>query len=95
MVTYARDAMIEEVWKIVLDDIVYLPLYQSDGRLADAREPGPAGRPAPGTTTSAWRGSRRRRSNAKSRMGIGPAVIKLERAPKTVLSGRDQRARRA
>ena len=31
MVTYARDAMIEEVWKIVLDDIVYVPLYQSVG----------------------------------------------------------------
>ena len=28
MITYARDAMIEEVWKIVLDDIVYLPLHQ-------------------------------------------------------------------
>jgi peptide/nickel transport system substrate-binding protein len=27
MVTYARDAMIEEVWKIVLDDIVYIPLH--------------------------------------------------------------------
>jgi peptide/nickel transport system substrate-binding protein len=26
-ITYARDAMIEEVWKIVLDDIVYLPLH--------------------------------------------------------------------
>ena len=25
--TYARDAMIEEVWRIVLDDIVYLPLH--------------------------------------------------------------------
>jgi peptide/nickel transport system substrate-binding protein len=31
MVTYARDAMIEEVWRIVLDDIVYVPLYQSVG----------------------------------------------------------------
>jgi peptide/nickel transport system substrate-binding protein len=31
MVTYARDAMIEEVWKIVIDDIVYVPLYQSVG----------------------------------------------------------------
>lgn len=27
MVTYARDAMIEEVWNIVLDDVVYLPLH--------------------------------------------------------------------
>ena len=27
-ITYARDAMIEEVWKIVLDDIVYIPLHQ-------------------------------------------------------------------
>jgi peptide/nickel transport system substrate-binding protein len=27
MVIYARDAMIEEVWKIVLDDIVYIPLH--------------------------------------------------------------------
>lgn len=27
MVTYGRDAMIEEVWKIVLDDIVYIPLH--------------------------------------------------------------------
>ena len=27
MITYARDAMIEEVWKIVLDDIVYIPLH--------------------------------------------------------------------
>jgi ABC-type transport system substrate-binding protein len=27
MVTFARDAMIEEVWKIVLDDIVDLPLH--------------------------------------------------------------------
>ena len=27
MLTYARDAMIEEVSKIVLDDIVYIPLH--------------------------------------------------------------------
>jgi peptide/nickel transport system substrate-binding protein len=27
MVTYGRDAMIEEVWKIVLGDIVYVPLH--------------------------------------------------------------------
>jgi len=27
MVTYARDAMIEEAWKIVLEDIVYIPLH--------------------------------------------------------------------
>ena len=27
MVTYGRDALIEEVWKIVLDDIVYIPLH--------------------------------------------------------------------
>jgi peptide/nickel transport system substrate-binding protein len=27
MVTYGRDAMIEEVWKIVLDDIAYIPLH--------------------------------------------------------------------
>ena len=27
MITYGRDAMIEEVWKIVLDDIVYIPLH--------------------------------------------------------------------
>jgi peptide/nickel transport system substrate-binding protein len=26
-ITYARDAMIEEVWKIVLDDVVYIPLH--------------------------------------------------------------------
>ena len=25
--TYGRDALIEEVWKIVLDDIVYIPLH--------------------------------------------------------------------
>ena len=25
--TYARDALIEEVWKIIQDDIVYLPLH--------------------------------------------------------------------
>jgi peptide/nickel transport system substrate-binding protein len=31
LVTYARDAMIEEVWKVVLEDIVYVPLYQSVG----------------------------------------------------------------
>ena len=30
MVTYARDAMIEEVWKIVLEDIVYIPLHRQD-----------------------------------------------------------------
>jgi peptide/nickel transport system substrate-binding protein len=28
LVTYARDAMIEEVWKTVHDDIVYVPLHQ-------------------------------------------------------------------
>jgi peptide/nickel transport system substrate-binding protein len=28
LVTYARDAMIEEVWKMVRDDIVYVPLHQ-------------------------------------------------------------------
>jgi peptide/nickel transport system substrate-binding protein len=27
MITYGRDAMIEEAWKIVLDDIVYIPLH--------------------------------------------------------------------
>jgi peptide/nickel transport system substrate-binding protein len=27
MITYARDAMIEEVWNAVLDDIVYIPLH--------------------------------------------------------------------
>jgi peptide/nickel transport system substrate-binding protein len=27
LVTYARDALIEEVWKIVRDDIVYVPLH--------------------------------------------------------------------
>ena len=27
MITYGRDAMIEEVWNIVLDDIVYIPLH--------------------------------------------------------------------
>jgi peptide/nickel transport system substrate-binding protein len=27
MVTYARDALIEEVWKIVLADVVYIPLH--------------------------------------------------------------------
>jgi peptide/nickel transport system substrate-binding protein len=27
MITYGRDAMIEEVWKIVLDDLVYIPLH--------------------------------------------------------------------
>jgi peptide/nickel transport system substrate-binding protein len=28
VVTYARDALIEEVWKAVRDDIVYIPLHQ-------------------------------------------------------------------
>ena len=28
LVTYARDALIEEVWKTVRDDIVYVPLHQ-------------------------------------------------------------------
>jgi peptide/nickel transport system substrate-binding protein len=27
LITYARDAFIEEVWKIVLGDIVYIPLH--------------------------------------------------------------------
>ena len=27
MITYARDAFIEEVWKTVLSDIVYIPLH--------------------------------------------------------------------
>jgi peptide/nickel transport system substrate-binding protein len=27
LVTYARDAVIEEVWKIVLDDVVYLTIH--------------------------------------------------------------------
>ena len=31
LVTYGRDPMLEEVWKIVIDDIVYVPLYQSVG----------------------------------------------------------------
>jgi peptide/nickel transport system substrate-binding protein len=25
--TYARDALIEEVWRVVLDDVVFLPLH--------------------------------------------------------------------
>jgi peptide/nickel transport system substrate-binding protein len=28
LVTYARDALIQEVWKAVRDDIVYIPLHQ-------------------------------------------------------------------
>jgi peptide/nickel transport system substrate-binding protein len=28
MITYARDAMIEEVWRTVRDDIVFVPLHQ-------------------------------------------------------------------
>jgi peptide/nickel transport system substrate-binding protein len=28
MVTYSRDALIDEVWRTVLDDIVYIPLHQ-------------------------------------------------------------------
>ncbi len=28
LVTYGRDAMIEEVWKMVRDDIVYVPLHR-------------------------------------------------------------------
>jgi peptide/nickel transport system substrate-binding protein len=28
LVTYARDALIEEVWRTVRDDIVYVPLHQ-------------------------------------------------------------------
>jgi peptide/nickel transport system substrate-binding protein len=28
MVTYARDGLAEEVWRIVLEDIVYIPLHQ-------------------------------------------------------------------
>lgn len=27
LITYARDALIEEIWRLVLDDIVYLPLH--------------------------------------------------------------------
>jgi hypothetical protein len=27
MTTYGRDALIEQIWRIVLDDIVYVPLY--------------------------------------------------------------------
>ena len=28
MITYARDALIEQAWRIVLDDIVVIPLYR-------------------------------------------------------------------
>jgi peptide/nickel transport system substrate-binding protein len=28
LVTYARDAMIEEIWRTVRDDIVFVPLHQ-------------------------------------------------------------------
>jgi hypothetical protein len=28
MVTYVRDALIEQVWRKVLSDVVYLPLYR-------------------------------------------------------------------
>jgi hypothetical protein len=31
MISYVRDAMIEEVWKIVLGDIVYVPLHHQRG----------------------------------------------------------------
>jgi peptide/nickel transport system substrate-binding protein len=27
MVTYVRDGLLEEVWRIVTDDVVYIPLY--------------------------------------------------------------------
>ena len=28
MITYGRDALIEQVWRKVLGDIVYIPLYR-------------------------------------------------------------------
>jgi hypothetical protein len=28
MITYACDALIEQVWRKVLDDVVYVPLYR-------------------------------------------------------------------
>ena len=27
LITYARDALVEDVWRMVLDEVVYLPLY--------------------------------------------------------------------
>jgi peptide/nickel transport system substrate-binding protein len=39
IVTYARDALIEQVWRIVLDDIVIYPLASPGNRLGAAREP--------------------------------------------------------
>jgi peptide/nickel transport system substrate-binding protein len=29
MVTYGRDAMLEDAWRIVVDDVVYLPVNHS------------------------------------------------------------------
>jgi peptide/nickel transport system substrate-binding protein len=38
LVTYARDAMIEEVWKAVRDDIVFVPLHQQIWAMRDQLE---------------------------------------------------------
>ena len=37
MITYARDGLIEQVWRKVLGDIVYIPLFPSDPGLGAAR----------------------------------------------------------
>jgi ABC-type oligopeptide transport system substrate-binding subunit len=58
MVTYARDAYLEQAWKIVTDDIVYLPTRHVSRSLPCARIW--RSRPTHGTCrASASRGSRR------------------------------------
>jgi peptide/nickel transport system substrate-binding protein len=60
-VTYARDALIEELWRRLVDEIVYVPLYTQVAVWAmPSRNCRPAWRPTPST-------SARRRSAACSR----------------------------
>jgi hypothetical protein len=97
LVTYARDAMIEEVWRTVRDDIVYVPFHhqvivwamrdqlEAADRLGEpaAVPPSAAG---PGAAGHGQRPRHRhprsaRRGQAGRSLGAGPLPVRLVPAP--------------
>ena len=84
MVTYGRDAYLEEAWKIVTDDVVYLPSATASRCSPCARIW--RSRPTPGTCRAfASRGSRRKAKSAQPR--LASVVHSLPRGRRRCLDG--------
>ena len=90
LVTYARDALIEEVWKTVRDDIVYVPLHHQVIVWAMRDQLELAGRPpelsalSPGAAESGAAGTAQRperRNPGRTRCAQGSRRLRLAPAP--------------